>query len=405
MAFLTDLPQGTHGVRIDFPFSMRIDQDIEREALLRDEARSVAWLVALDFAMVDLSEEHVGLLMGDLEREARCGFEDSFRARHLEVVVPPRAPRTNDPEWSPIVSVEHATVCGARSLVVIHRLAYEPGDETVAGRVVIPLEKGTLFLSALGQASFTGFRETLVTDRVLKERLVDPEHAARDRPISQAEAQEQARQLLPSQAQIDDPALDSVLPEHPLSLVRAALRWLLSGGLPIEVNAPLQSHPGSTVELDRVGCDVTPPPRYIFAPMTAERMSPTLAPFSRACLPGVPHQGFDVWQVPGVRVQGIARRLRLQRLATKIISGWASEGATDIHIDTWVLPPLEKRPRVGSYVRFRTIAGPVHSVACWIADLDGAVFRLAADGPLEVSKDDLARRIETAASTWRRRTR
>src|SRR5258708_5717958 len=142
MAFLADLRDGTHGIRVAVPSSMRVERDIEREVLLHDDSHSVNWHMALGWAMVDFSKDHLGLLKSDLEREARWAFEETFHARHGEVGVPPGAPRTSDTEWSPLVFVEEATVSGAESLVVIHRLAYEPGEETVAGRVLIPLEKG-----------------------------------------------------------------------------------------------------------------------------------------------------------------------------------------------------------------------------------------------------------------------
>jgi hypothetical protein len=404
MTFLADLRDGTHGIRVALPSSMRVERDIEREALLQDDSHSVTWHLALGWAMVDLRKDYVALLRSDLAREARWAFEDTLRSRHAEAGVPQGTPRTSDTEWSPLVSVEDATVSGADALIVIHRLAYEPGEETVAGRVLIPLEKGTVHLSALSRVTLTGFRETLLSQRMLDTHFHAPEHPPLHRAMPEVEAQAKLLRILPSQTQIDDPAFDVAVPKHPLSLVRAALRWLLGGGLRIEVTQPLRNRPRSSVELPTVGCDMTPPPRFVFAPMMAERMSQTLAPFTRACLPGVQPQLFDVWRVPDAQIRGVGHRWRLKRLATKTIRGWASEGATDIHVETWPLPPLGGRPRLGSYVRFRTVAGPTHSLACWIADLDGTVFRLAAGGPLGISKDELMHRIETAASTWRRRT-
>ena len=56
MAFLADLRDGTHGIRLGVPSSMRVEQDIEREALLYDDSHSVNWHMALGWAMVDLSK-------------------------------------------------------------------------------------------------------------------------------------------------------------------------------------------------------------------------------------------------------------------------------------------------------------------------------------------------------------
>jgi hypothetical protein len=170
MRFLTQLREGTHGICVDVPPSMQVVEEHELGALLHDDEHSVSWHIAL-MSPIDLAGEHANLLVSDIRQAARSAFEAHFRSGRAtangtpDLRPRPVLPRTSDPDWSPLVSVERVAIGEAASLFVVHRLAYEPGHETIAGQVLIPLETTTLHLSALSTGTFTGYRESALAER------------------------------------------------------------------------------------------------------------------------------------------------------------------------------------------------------------------------------------------------
>lgn len=56
------------------------------------------------------------------------------------------------------------------ALALIHRLTYMPEDERIIGRIIIPLEQGTVYLSALRRANMTGEREAVLSYLLFEQR-------------------------------------------------------------------------------------------------------------------------------------------------------------------------------------------------------------------------------------------
>lgn len=378
MTFLADLRKGTLGVRFTPIPTMVLVEDGQTDAVFRDLEHQVGWHITISPLMVDLSARHDQLLHEDLRIDSIEVFESTFY-REVQAHDPSSRPRTADPTWSPIVSVEQITCGGAPAMVVIHRVTYAPGNELIAGRLVIPLERGTLYISAISRATTTGMRESVLA--VL-------------RPSSVEERL--------TQSQIDDPALDNKFPTHPLTLIRRALRTALTAPLHVTVVTPLGEDDGGVMQLRAAGCMVRPPPRFRFSPAIAARMSPSLAPFSRATLPEAGAYLFDVWRLPDVTIKGRDALTQLGRVAEETVRQHEQEGATDIELESFSLPTLDGRPTWGTVARFRAGGTVVQSSATWFADRDGAVFRISAGGPPSRSLKELVEVVAQAVSSWSR---
>lgn len=405
MSLLTDLRSGTSGIRFTPPPSFILEDDRDTVASFRDEEHRVDWYLEFSPLIVDLSMRHDDILREDLRIDTTAVFESYFER---SVGAPGRStaaqtgdtmrssadsaewanygPRTRrEPTWSPVVSVERVTFCGVPALEVIHRLTYRPGDELMIGRVIIPLEQGTLYVSALRRADMTGERETVLSISNVPPSK-DSEH--RDPQASQAE--------------IDDPALDDKFPDHPLTVIRRALRWALTTPMDVTVMAPLPRDRDEMVELPNSGCTIRLPPRFRFCPKMATAMDPSLTPFIRATVPQTGSYSFDVWRLPDVTVTGRQALQQLRRLAEEHVRGWKHEGDSDFEMESMEGPLFDGRPMVSTFVRFRVDGTMNHAVAHWFTDHDGTVFRICAAGSLSRSREELMTVVNDSTLTWKR---
>jgi hypothetical protein len=277
------------------------------------------------------------------------------------------------------------TFCGVPALEVIHRLTYTAGDELIIGRIIIPLEQGTLYFSALRRGTMTGERESLLS-------II---HA----PSFNAGAH-QPPQIL--QAEIDDPALDDRFPDHPLTVIRRALRWALTTPLDVTVTAPLPRDRDEMVELPNSGCTIRLPPRFRFCPQMAAAMDPSLTPFIRATVPQTGSYTFDVWRLPAATLKGRHATQPLRRLAEEHVRGWKQEGGSDVEIESVELPLFDGRPMLSTFVRFCVDGKMNHAVANWFIDHDGTVFRVCAAGSLSRSREELMSVVHESTLSWKR---
>ncbi len=306
-------------------------------------------------------------LRADLEGEARAAFEGTWSALAGDATLTARPPmRTADPAWSPVVLLDRPLVGDAPVLRVIHRMSYEPGHELLVGRVLAPTAHGVLSIAASNLSRATGYRESARVMAALESR-------------DGADAEAVTREL--GQAGLDDATYDLLFPDHPLSLVRAALAWLLDAeGGDLAVTSPASAEAEAEVELAAPGCAITPPPRYLPLLAGAVLLSPTRAMLTRVGLAVTTPRALDIWRIEGASILGPDREKQLARLARKNAAEWADEGATDVTSKITKLPSKDGRAHVQSRVRFTTPAGPTQSAARWMADTDGAVFRVAASG-------------------------
>lgn len=392
MEILHQLAGGDLGARALFPASLERLEEVAHAALLRDPERRVAWEIAFVPFRLDLRDATEAVLRDDLEGEARAAFEATWAALAPEAGLAARSPaRTSDPAWSPAISIDRPLVEGEPVLRVIHRMSYEPGHELVVGRVLAPTTSGVLSIAASNLSRTTGYRESARLTAALASRDgADPEAVMREL----------------GQAGLDDATYDLLFPEHPLSLVRAALAWLLDaegGGLTITSPLPSKAeHANAEIELAGPRCVITPPPRYLPLPAGALPLSPTRALLTRVGLAVTTPRSLDVWRVEGASLLGTDREQQLVRLARENAAAWAGEGATDVTSKVSKLPSKDGRAHVKSRVRFTTHAGPMQSAARWMADTDGAVFRIAASGGTWIPEQSLLLDAEQALSSLHR---
>jgi hypothetical protein len=383
------LDGGDLGVRLSLPGSVSTLQETPSAALLRDPERRVAWEIGHFPFRLDLRASSEEELRRDLEAEAREAFRTSYEQIAAEVNTEGRPPpRIRDGAWSPIIELERVEIGGARALRVIHRLTYEPTHELIVGRVLIPLASGVFEIAASHLARTTGYRESIRYATVSSGKQVEDPLAA-------------ARAL--TQKDFDDPTYDILFADHPLSLVRAALRWLeeKEGGA-LQVSSPMPEQEAFAVELAGAGCTITPPPRYLPLPVGAVPMSPTLSMLTRVGLSASHPRLLDVWRLPDEHIAGPDRLEALLGLARRNAQEWAGEGAADIEVKVSKLPEEDGRAHVRSQIQFKAQGRPVQTVARWFADRDGVVFRVSAGAGPWVLKKELQGDTDAVVRSLRR---
>lgn len=405
MTLLADLRRGTYGLRFNPPSSLDLEVDQDTFTSFRDEEHQVDWYLEFSPLIVDLSIGHDDILREDLRIDTIAVFESYFeqsrKGSGSSAAPPPlhptgsaaaaaerlfSEPRTRrEPTWSRVVSVERITFFGVPALEVIHRLAYTAGDELIIGRIIIALEQGTLYFSALRRANMTGVRESLLS-------IIHT-------PSSNDGAHQHPQML---QAEIDAPALDDKFPDHPLTVIRRALRWALTTPMDVTVMAPLPLDRDEIVELPNSGCTIRLPPRFRFCAKMAAAMDPSLTPFIRATVPQTGSYSFDVWRVPDVTVTGRQALQQLRRLAEEHVRGWKHEGDPDFDMESGELPLFDGRPMLSTFVRFRVDGHMNHALANWFIDHDGRVFRVCAAGSLSRSREELMRVVHESTLSWKR---
>lgn len=363
-----DLTTGAVGLRWQTPAPLEWVQNERRVAVARDATRRVTWLIRAFRFRLDIDPVNDEHLRADLEQDARHLFE----VAHASAQTPgfsPMPPRTSDPTWSPIIEVEHARL----GLRVVRRITYQPGNETVVGTFSIPLAGGWVEVAAIARAGTTGMRESILM-------------ASLDAGAS-----------FPKQSVYDDPQHDGVFADHPLSVVRAALRSFDGECVVLSPAAP--SSP-ETIVVDAARCTVRPPPRYLVLPADVLPMSPTLASFTRITFGDAEPRLLDVWRLPTplvARDPGAA----LVALARETAEGWAREGATDVHVDA-SLVTREPHIEATSFIRFRVNGVPKTNASRWRVDRDGTVFRAGISVPPHIAAAVAREQADGAMASLRR---
>lgn len=379
MGFREELAEGTRGARLALPESFEWQRQGKAGGTVVDRERKALWVIQVSPFRFDLRREHDALLRADIERQARHEFEEIHRAEEH----PPgsggiRPPRTADPAWSPVVGVDRVRFGEADALAMIYRMKYQPGDELVIARLLVPLAGGTLDIGAYHRAQMTGVRESVL--------LVTKGPGAG----------------FPAQHEYDDPELDAMFPEHPLSRARATLRWLTApDGAGLAVTEPMPRDVPHEVEIPAAGCAITPPPRYLPPREGAVPAGPTVGMFARLALSTESHRYLDVMRHPRERIRGADALRALLRLSTRDAEGWAREGVTDITTDATPVSVDDGRTHVSNTIH-ATIGGErMRAVARWMAD-EGAVFRICATAPLYVTEQELFDEAHGALRSLRR---
>lgn len=382
MGMLKDLERGRGGVRLAIPGRFTIDDEGPDFAAVHDAERGIGWHLSRHGYHIDLSSEHQALLVRDIERHARALFE----TYSSQLSSAPSAPalRTEDPAWSPVVSVDRARIGGHDALTVIHRMSYQPGNEVLMGHLLVPIRSGLFELRVLAPARMTGTRESAL--------LAAAMNAAPD----------QAPDIVMSrlgQEHYDDPRHDSLFPDHPLSRVRAELRALLEGDGGLAVTAPDDPPPRGEAPLPALGCAITPPPRY-----ARVRARTPLAQWSRLSFAGTDGvQLLSVARESNVRFTERDARRQLAQMAEEYARASVPEGATEVSVEARPLPDREGRARVIAYLRYDPEDGsaPRHTALHWHVDQRGHPFMIAIAAERCVPEEELIADVDAVAASWR----
>lgn len=399
MGFLDDIKNGLPGIKLTIPENWKKQDEQDRRVVLVDEQRKVGWHILHAPWRVDLRPEFAELHRRDIERHARFGFEQHYH----QVQAPPGAQRppvrTSDPEFQPLLSSEYVEIDGVRCLSTLRRVAYEPILEAVVGNLLIPVGTGIVDITCFHHSQQTGYREQQLLTLAMQQ--------------SPGEGAQKLQRRL-GLKHFDDPAHDDKFPTHPLTCVRKALRWLLSLS-PDQLSvtqkpAPLPA-PDAEVELGTAGCAIKVPPRYVQVPAGVLPVPAGVALLSRVVLEGADDpQMLDVRQIAGVMLPPGKRQEGLEQMVQRQIAEWQGQGATNIEMNSEPLdmPVDEKIPgegeRSGLAVQVNMLLGgtPTHTVARWIADRDGRVFRIGIATPPYTPVAEAVVDIDRVLKSWRR---
>ncbi|MCP3136247.1 hypothetical protein [Pyxidicoccus xibeiensis] len=384
--FLESLRDGRFGVRLHLGEGFQLKSEDETRAELKRTTDDTSWVLSLNPMRLGLRPEHDPVLRSDVEHQLRVSFQDQYDALATRAGPDRSPPRTDDPRWSPLIELDRTLVDGAPVLRVLGRLAYEPGLEVLEARLLVPLAVGTFQVQIRHFARETGGREAALH---LLARRKEPGR-------SPDEIMEHQRQQ-----DFDDPAWDASFPEHGLSVLRAALAWLTTPERGVlRVLEPLPLPPEGEVILPDLGCAVTPPPRYTLTPSQDMGLGRNIAMFTRLTCGDL--RTMDVWRDAAVLPPGPGRAEALVDGARRNAESWAKEGVTDIEVDTQVLPEVDGRPHVSSHVRFVVQGQPMVAATRWLADVDGAVFRITVGGPRDLTYEEFSAEADAILRSWRR---
>jgi hypothetical protein len=372
MSLLAGMQEGRVGVRFSVPEHFEVEQETSDFSMLLDKERQLVWTLHLSEHHLDLRPAHEALLRRDIERHARALFERCFQEAERPAGQTPEKPRTSDPAWSPVVEVERVQLRGAHALWVVHRMFYEPGNELMMGHVLVPLEHGLFEFRMFKNAGMTGLRESMLGLRARGEAGVN-------------------------QVYFDDPRHDELFPDHPLSTVRAAKRWLLEQAK-IEIATPVATGQAEEVLARHAGFAVTPPPRYALLP--ADDL-PRLR-FSRvsfATTDGV--QLLTVARLPRTRSGAALTGGELLEMGEELAHDDIPH-AMNPHVTAEQLPDVAGRPQVRVYCTYDEAGnGPQHTAFRWFVDESGAGVMVAVGAATCVPADELFAQAEDVVGSFR----
>jgi hypothetical protein len=121
-------------------------------------------------------------------------------------------------------------------------------------------------------------------------------------------------------------------------------------------------------------------------------------------------QMLDVRQIAGVMLPAGKRQEGLEQMVQRQIAEWQGQGATNIEMNSEPidLPIDEKiagegeRSALGVQVNMLLGGTPTHTVARWIADRDGRVFRIGIATPPYTPVAEAVTDIDKVFKSWRR---
>ncbi len=349
-----------------------------------DQAHQVYWRLAAWQGTVDLRPKYRDELRSDVEAEARLLFERYHRMHVDSGGEPPRT--ILDPGWSPVIDFNFKVLGNAGALEVVRRQAYFPAHEVIAGSLIIPTAAQTFTATASARSDFTGMREAMLVDELLRqEHIEDPEEVRRRLP----------------QHQIDDPRHDVRFPDHILTRVRAALAWV---GQVVTADFQLSRPPvyhAPQVELQGLDLALTLPPRYLF---TSQDISgdERSAVFCRTTLPDAQAQLLAVSRSRWKEGEPLRSGDRLKAFAEANVRVWGQREAEDLEI-RYQAPPDHGGMLQGEvYATYAVFGDRTQSLCRYLLDTDDEVFQFELMAPPCHSSDYLRAQMDGIVASFRR---
>lgn len=245
-------------------------------------------------------------------RLARSLFQEHFHVRHRgSGPCFHDEPKTQqDPAWSPVVEIKHVQVNTERgmepptttALIVVHRLAFQDGEEIVMGRFLLPVRRGLYEVIAIAGDGGLEWGSSTDAESTPSPISAEPLRGLQrnDRPAFPSTSSSTPAPLLSSTApntppdsfkttidnshplivesnvkrksavrtlDMDGSEYDDKFPNHCLSRVRRAMNWLTHKSCMVVTELPLPTPPpGSEMELSHLRCRIVPPPRFLYCP-------------------------------------------------------------------------------------------------------------------------------------------
>src|SRR5687768_16204807 len=220
------LRSGEIGIHWVPPATAEVVEEGPRLLVLRDGEAGVLWQMTASSMPFALDPDDALAL--DVERSARLAFDEAWSPESGD------RRRTEDATWSPVIDRATAQLRGGPALRLLRRITYQPGNEIIAGHLIVPTATGHVDLCALARAETTGVRETIVVEMRL---ALDP-GAPR-----------------PTQAEIDDAERDPHFSDHPLSVVRRRLDAAVAA---VEVTQPATPPAAGEIVVAPASCTLEP---------------------------------------------------------------------------------------------------------------------------------------------------
>lgn len=188
------------------------------------------------------------------------------------------------------------------------------------------------------------------------------------------------------------------------------MKWLIGQSkdvLTITNPAPALPAVGAEIELPKLGCAVKIPPRYQPIPDGVLPIPAGVQLLSRVILEGADDpQMLDVRVIAGVTLSPETRQAKLSEMVQQQIAEWQQNGATNIEISSEPIDPPggSEGGRLAMAVTVSMLLGgvPTHTVARWLCEPDGKVFRFGVATPPYVPTAEAAADVDFVLRSFRR---
>ncbi|MCP4442237.1 MAG: hypothetical protein GY810_25285 [Aureispira sp.] len=388
MSFLNDLKTGNNQtLKISLPKSLQLEDEFPLGARLNDRKTGLSWHVGRSMGMLDLSPENRESIFENLELIAASDFDAYFETLDENKE---KTSRTKSEQWSPIIQKEVIDVDGHKILSIIRRLSYQPGSEVVIGDLLIPTSDTTYMFTVHAGTNTTGYRESVLMSKLLAS---EPELNLDDKELF-------------AKNNSDDEKYDDEFAEHPLSLVRNALKRILYHSK-LKVLSPYQPTTGEVI-LPNVGCAIQPPQQFVHAPIYTMMMSPTLAMFTQKLIEPfvstISLCGLNVWQLTDERINATepsSQLDELEALAIETLNKWEDEGAENIRVQTKKYALTNNERKVESYVVFDVQNRTSHALAIWLLDEQMRIFRIDVSASTKVPVEKMRGFLQVMMNSFR----